>query len=109
MVITMNNELLNAIKTLLQEELQPIKSQLTENTQIIRSLVHASETQKADADVLMHKTVSIEGNLQGIAEKIDAGFVSVNQKLDTLAKDINVVEAVTGKNMQDIAYLKAVK
>ena len=33
----------------------------------------------------------------------------INSKLDTLSKDLNVVEVVTGKNMTDIAHLKAVK
>ncbi|WP_053956024.1 hypothetical protein [Inediibacterium massiliense] len=33
----------------------------------------------------------------------------INHKIDNLSKDLTVVEAVTGKNMTDIAHLKSIK
>lgn len=87
----MDKETLSAIKQLLQEELSPIKSQLDENTQILKALEHNSQEHKALLDQLNHRVASVEG------------------KIDTISKDLTMVEAVAGKNMTDIAFLKGVR
>ena len=94
----MDRQTLEAIKALLQEELQPIKIQLQENTQILKSLEHNFQENKALLDQLNHRTVLVEGTVK-----------TINEKVDAISKDLNFVEVATGKNISDIAYLKSVK
>ncbi|WHH58272.1 hypothetical protein [Petroclostridium sp. X23] len=97
--------ILQSIKELLQEELTPIKNeiktinqrlgqmepQLEENTQMLRSLVHSSETHKADIDNLTHQVANVSGEIK------------------SLRADVTFVEEATGKNIADIAVLKRAK
>lgn len=94
----MDKETLSAIKQLLKEELSPIKSQINENTQILKALEHSLETHKALLDQLNHRTASVEGKIETLTSKVD-----------TISKDLNFVETATGKNIMDIAYLKSAK
>lgn len=94
----MDKETLSAIKQLLQEELSPIKSQLDENTQILKVLEHKTDVIKAEQENMKHDLANISGDIQ-----------SIKKDVDTISKDLTMVEAVAGKNMTDIAFLKGVR
>ena len=67
---------------------------------------------KSDIQDLKAGQIRIEQKLDIIHDqtaKTCEDVTLINSKLDTLSKDLNVVEVVTGKNMTDIAHLKAVK
>lgn len=98
----MEKEMLIAIKELLEKELAPIKAQLNENTLILRALEHKADTNKAEYDNFTYQ-------LAEISKEIKSGFKEVNDKIYKISSDLLAVEAVTGKNMQNIAYLKAIK
>lgn len=74
----------------LESEVSIIKAQETENTQLIKSLIHSSEVQNANIDKLMNTTAKIEGTLNAIK------------------KDLTSVEHITSKNWNDITSLKNV-
>lgn len=75
-----------------------IEIQVTENTQLLKALEHSSHEHKALLDQLNIRVSSVEGKVETLTTKVDA-----------IAKDLNFVEVATGKNITDIAYLKAVK
>ncbi len=87
----MNKEDLQAIRDLFQNELEPIKSQLNENTQILRILEDKAGTNKAEHDAMANDIAHIKGDVESIR------------------KDISNVEIITSSNWNDIAKLKSVK
>lgn len=94
----MENELLKAISTLLDEKLDPvkedikgIKSTLDEHSQILRALEHSAEVNKADYNKIAHDIANIKGAQEG------------------LRKDLNNVELITASNWAEITRLKAIK
>ena len=86
----------------MQGEIKLVQTQLKGHGGILDSLKTASEFHKADTDKLSHQ-------VEGLACEMKAGFKEINAKIDGLSSDFTVVEAITGKNMTDIAHLKAVK
>lgn len=86
----MLKEILNKLNTI-EEDIKYIKVQQNEHGQLLSSLEHKANEHKALLDQLNHRTANIEG------------------KLKTLEKDLLTVEYITGKNMSDIAQLKAIK
>lgn len=82
----------------IQEEISVIKTQQTENTQILRSLEHKADVMNAEMDNLKHQNARIEGTVNSIKEDVGE-----------LRKDINAVELITSKNWNDIVHLKAIK
>jgi chromosome segregation ATPase len=86
----------------IQGDMKLVKTQLKEHGEILNSLKVASEFHKADIDNLTHQLVNISGELK-------TEIKETNLKIDKIVKDLNFVEAATGKNMTDIAYLKSVK
>jgi len=84
----MNKEDLKAIQGLLREELKPIKSQLKENTDILKALEHKVEVNKAEIDKISNDIAHISGHLKNIDENIDA------------------VKEVLGRHEVDITVLK---
>lgn len=108
----MDNELLNALSTLLDEKLEPIKSDVSnlrvdvsnlkidlkhiktqqeESCQILKSLEHNSEINKAEHDKFANDLADISG------------------QLENMRKDLSTVEIVTARNMENIAQLKIIK
>jgi chromosome segregation ATPase len=101
----MDKETLSAIKQLLKEELSPIKSQLdglqsqtSENTQILKALEHKVDIIKAEQENMKPDLANISGDVQ-----------SIKKDVSTISKDLTMVQAVAGKNMTDIAFLKGVR
>lgn len=86
-----DNELLQAIRAMLKEELEPIKAQLDEHTQILKVLEHKADINKAEHDKMINDIAHIHGDIEG------------------LKKDLANVEIITSSNWNDIAKLKANK
>ena len=87
----MDQELLKALNSLLDEKLKPISIKLEETYQIVRSLEHSAEVNKSERDKMANDIVHIKGGIE------------------SLRKDISTVEVVTASNYAYIAELKAVK
>jgi len=84
----LNKEDLKAIAELLDTKLEPIKSQLQENTEILKALEHSSQVAKAERDKMSNDIAHISGHLKSIDENIDA------------------VKEVLGRHEVDITVLK---
>ena len=84
----MTKEDLKAIAELLDTKLEPIKSQLQENTEILKALEHSSQVAKAERDKMSNDIAHISGHLKSIDENIDA------------------VKEVLGRHEVDITVLK---
>jgi hypothetical protein len=84
----LTKEDLKAIGELLDTKLEPIKSQLQENIEILKALEHNSEVSKAERDRLNNDIAHISGHLKSIDENIDA------------------VKEVLGRHEVDITVLK---
>ena len=65
--------------------------QQKENTQILRSLLHSSEINKAEHESMAYNIMEIQGNIEAIK------------------KDLSRVEINTAQNWTDIAILKAAR
>ncbi|MBU3114728.1 hypothetical protein [Clostridium lacusfryxellense] len=87
----MNQEILKALSSLLDEKLKPISIKLDETYQIVRALEHSAEVNKAEHDKMANDIAHIKGGVE------------------SLRKDISTVEVVTASNYAYIAELKAVK
>lgn len=55
------------------------------------------------------RLIRIESKVDDLEPKNATRHTEILDKIDTLSKDLALVEAVTGKNMADIASLKLVK
>ncbi|GCD09020.1 hypothetical protein [Clostridium tagluense] len=86
----------------LKENQKLIQTQFKEHGAILGSLKIAAEFNKADMDNVTHEVVKLSGEMK-------AEFKETNGKIDALSNDLTVVEAITGKNMTDIAHLKLIK
>lgn len=108
----MDNELLKALSTLFDEKLEPIKNdikslksdvaglkddvtglkkQQEESYQILKSLEHKAEINKAEHDKFSNEIAHLAGEIQN------------------MRKDLSTVEIVTARNMENIAQLKIIK
>lgn len=82
----------------IEESIKGIKTQLDENTQIVRSLIDKAEVNKADHDRMEHDLTYIQGDIMKLLK-------------DTASiKDVlNLVEQVTAQNWVDISKIKKAK
>lgn len=106
------NKLVQLFKDMLKDELKPIKedikdmnqnikslqSQVQENNQLIKALVHNSEVHKAEQDKIQNDIAHLKGDITHIKSTVEE-----------IKKDLNNVEIITSSNWNDIAKLKAVK
>lgn len=87
----MDKEILEMLRTILKEELEPIKIQLAENTQILKALEHSAQVNKAEHDKMSNDVAKIQGDIVSIKN------------------DLAFVEEATAKNWADIASFKIVR
>lgn len=87
----MDQELLKALSSLLDEKLKPMSIKLDETYQIVRALEHSAEVNKSERDKMANDISHIKGDVEAIR------------------KDISNVEIITSSNWNDIAKLKSVK
>ncbi|WP_288477471.1 hypothetical protein [uncultured Clostridium sp.] len=91
----MEKEILELLKKIdtkidkIENEVKDIKTQVNENTHILKALEHLAEVNKAEHDNLIHQISSISGNVE------------------TIKEDICNVEVITASNWKDIAKLKS--
>ncbi len=64
---------------------------------------------EVDVSQLKQGQVRIESKLDNMEAQNANRHIEIESKLQNMAKDITVVEAVAGKNMVDIANIKLVK
>jgi hypothetical protein len=57
----MDKELLSSLRELLREELQPIKSQVEENTLLLKAIEHKVDILSAEQENLKHEVAEIKG------------------------------------------------
>lgn len=75
----------------MKEDISMLKSQTSENTQILKALVHSSEVNKAEHDKMSNEIAHMTGELKSIKEEL-----------------LNV-EMITASNWKDITNLKLIK
>jgi chromosome segregation ATPase len=73
-----------------------IESQVSENTQLIRSLIDSNEEHKAALDSVSMRLAHVEGD---VAE--------IKADVKTIKHDLSRVEIATADNWKDIAKLKS--
>ena len=83
--------LIDLFRNILKEELNPIRTQLEENTNILKALEHKVDIISAEQQNIKHEVAEIKGETKAIR------------------KDLSNVEVITASNWSDIAKLKAVK
>lgn len=64
---------------------------------------------KADVVEIKADVVEIKNQLNALEAKNANNHLEIRSILDTVSRNISVLEAVSGKNMTDIALLKVVK
>lgn len=94
----MDKEILKAFSDLLDEKLEPIKSDISlikiqqeEQSRILTILEDKVVTNKAEHDRLGNETAHL------------------SEKIENMRKDLATVEVVTARNMETIARLKIIK
>ncbi len=97
----MDKELFNAISELLDEKLEPIKSQQQEDHAIIKALIHASEVEKAEIDGIELTVAHIEGRFT-VVEKRLTGVESEIKGLNDGQERIEIVLDRVEADMKDI-------
>lgn len=75
----------------MKTDIKYIKTQQEENYQILKSLEHSSEINKAEHD------------------KFENDLALISGKIDSMRRDLSTVEIVTARNMENIAQLKIIK
>ncbi len=91
----MDKELMESIRKLLKEELEPIKSEIKE---LKEGQIKLQNGQKEIKEML--------GELD---PKNATRHLEIKDSIDQLRKDLSTVEIVTASNYSDIARLKSVK
>ncbi len=87
----MEKDLLSQIRNMFREELNPIKTQVQENANILKALEHKVDVLSAEQQNMKHEVVEINGEIKAIR------------------KDLSNVEVIKASNWSDIAKLKSVK
>lgn len=83
-------------------EIKSIKESQQEMQGDIKSLKEGQQRLETKIDSIKDQVTEFEG-------KTSAYHLETVDKINRLSKDINAVEIITGKNMTDIAHLKAIK
>jgi chromosome segregation ATPase len=87
----MDKDLIDIFRNILKEEINPIRIQLEENTNILKALDHKVDVISAEQQNLKHEVSEIKGEIKAVR------------------KDLSNVEVITASNWSDLAKLKAVK
>lgn len=90
-------------------EVRGVKSEIKDVKSEIKDLKDGQARTEERLIRIESKTDSIENKLDNMEAQNANRHIEINGKLDDLSTDLTVVEAVTGKNMADIANIKLVK
>jgi len=105
----MDKELLNAISELLEEKLEPIRSQQQEDHAIIKALMHASEVEKAEIDGIKWTVARIEGRLtmvEGRLTGVEERLAVVESEIKELHDGQERIEIVLDRVEADVKDIK---
>jgi hypothetical protein len=101
----MDNELLKALSNLLDEKLEPIKSDITNMKSDIVLIKTQQEEHGRILRILEDKTVINKAE----HDKLSNDIMHLSEKVEGMRRDLATVEIVTARNMENIANLKIVK
>lgn len=108
----MEKELLDKILS----KLESIETRVQSVESNVNDLKISHEQMQLDIKDLKEGQERIELKLESLDSKFDdlepknaTRHSEMLSKIDTLTRDLSLVEAVTGKNMADIAHLKLIK
>ncbi|WP_243109371.1 hypothetical protein [Anaerophilus nitritogenes] len=101
-------QILNEIKELKQNQIQT-NERLDNMQSDIKDLKQSQVKLEQGQAKLEQGQQEIKDHLTQLDTKNADSHREINHKIDNLSKDFTVVEAVTGKNMTDIAHLKSIK
>ena len=82
-ITTINNRLDN-----LENDMAFVKPQVSENTEILKALVHSSQVQKAQIDSIEYNVAHISGDMEDIKT------------------DLSLIEGISAKNWSDVIMMK---
>ena len=115
----MENQILNQIlyeikdmKTDIKElktDVGELKADVSTLKTDVRTLKTDVSELKTDVRTLKTDVSNIKNQLDDLEVKNANNHLEIKQQLEQLSKDVAIVEVVAGKNMTDIAFLKAVK
>ncbi|NMA75191.1 MAG: hypothetical protein GX963_13805 [Bacteroidales bacterium] len=88
----------------MKSDISELKSDVNNMKSDINELKVGQERIEKKLDAVYEQTADLTEFKTETTEKLDV----MNDKLVNLSNDFNVLEVVTGKNMQDIAHLKAI-
>ena len=98
----MDKELMESIRGILKEELEPIKSD-------IKALKKGQSSLKEQVQDLKTGQEEIKTMLGELDPKNATRHLELKDSIDQLRKDLSTVEIVTASNYSDIARLKSAK
>lgn len=97
----MNTEILQQILN----ELKIIKTDISTLKTDVSTLKEGQKNIKSKLDIIYEQTADLTEFRTEATAKLD----NINTHVHKLSSDFTAVEVITGKNMQDIAHLKAIK
>lgn len=101
----MDKEILKAFSDLLDEKLEPIKSDIGNMKSDISLIKTQQEEQSRILRILEDKAVTNKAE----HDKLSNEMAHLSEKVENMRKDLATVEVVTARNMENIAKLKIVK
>lgn len=115
----MDRELINALSELLDKKLEPIKEEIgsikKDNGSIKKEITSVKEEiklmrtqQEEDSKILRALEHKFEIN-KSEHDKMSNDIAKLTGAVEAMRKDLNVVEVVTARNMENIAQLKVIK
>ena len=108
----MENKILSQILDSLNElklGQQEIKADVSTLKNDVSSLKNDVSSLKADVSSLKTDVATIKMQLSDLETKNALKHMDIREQLDLIKKDLSFIEVVSGKNMTEIALLKAVK
>ena len=108
----MENKILSQILDSLNElklGQQEIKADVSTLKNDVSSLKNDVSSLKADVSSLKTDVATIKMQLSDLETKNALNHMDIREQLDLIKKDLSFIEVVSGKNMTEIALLKAVK
>lgn len=129
----MDNELLKALGTLLDEKLEPVKNELKALKDDVKILKNDVTTLKDDVISLKDDVISLKGDVNTLKtqqeesyqilkslehnsevnkaehDKFSNEIAQLTGEIQSMRKDLSTVEIVTARNMESIAQLKIIK
>ena len=99
----------NKILSQILDSLNELKLGQQEIKADVSTLKNDVSSLKADVSSLKTDVATIKMQLSDLETKNALNHMDIREQLDLIKKDLSFIEVVSGKNMTEIALLKAVK